>query len=246
MALSSQFNYAQKRCLSNVGQILHKTAMLRPGCRVGVAVSGGMDSSVLLQTLLIRRRKIPFHFDIMALHINPGFARTNHVPFLDWLKRLGVSAHAEVTDIGPRAHTRENKKNSPCLYCSMLRRKALFELCRKYRLTHLAFGHNADDLVSTFFMNLFQGGKVSGMSAKQDFFGGNLEVVRPLLLARKEHIRSAARKWKIPVIENPCPSAESTNRAEVWEWLEEYTKGNRRRKNNLFNGLRRWQLDLDT
>ncbi|MFP4316039.1 MAG: ATP-binding protein [Desulfovibrionales bacterium] len=242
--LPKKLTFAQKTCMSLSGKLIHKTGMITPGARIGVAFSGGMDSFVLLQTLLYRQRTLPFPFELMVLHINSGFSPHIHAPLVDWVRERGIPSHFEVTDFGPRAHTEENRKNSPCFFCSLLRRKRLFDLCRRYRLSHLAFGHNADDLVANFFMNMMQNGRVNGLSPMQEFFQGKLLVVRPLLLVEKRYIRSASRRWDLPVVENPCPSADSSNRSEVWSWLDDYIGSNRRRRNNLFNALRRWQLDL--
>ncbi|MFW6324972.1 MAG: tRNA 2-thiocytidine biosynthesis TtcA family protein [Desulfovibrionales bacterium] len=241
--LPKKLTFAQKTCLGLAGKLIHQTAMITPGSRIGVAFSGGMDSFVLLQMLLYRQRTLPFSFEIMVLHINPGFDPKIHTPLVEWVKTRGIPAHFEVTEHGPRAHSEENRKNSPCFFCSWLRRKRLFDLCRRYRLTHLAFGHNADDLVANFFMNMMHNGRVSGLSPKQEFFKGNLFVVRPLLLVEKRHIRPASRRWELPVISNPCPSAASSTRTEMWSWLNDYIGSDRRRRNNLFNALRRWQLD---
>ena len=236
------FTYHQERCVRLAGKLMQQTAMLWPGARVGVAASGGMDSWVLLEVLRARQRIVPFSFEIMALHVNPGF-EVNHLPLVEWLKKSGVSGHIELTDHGPRAHSPENRKRSACFYCAMLRRKRLFDLCREYGLTHLAFGHTADDLASTFLMNLFQTGKVDGMSASESFFGGALQVIRPLLLVEKKHIRRAAAHWELPVWSNPCPSAGVTKRAEIMEDLSAFIGGHKERKKNFFNGLTRWQLD---
>ena len=115
----------------------------------------------------------------MALHVNPGFDPDNHAPLTAWCADHGMPLHAEATDHGPRAHSDENRKRSACFYCAMLRRNRLFDLCRHYGLTHLAMGHNADDLAVTFFMNIFQTGKVSGLSPDEAFFGGALRMIRP-------------------------------------------------------------------
>ena len=95
---------------------------------------------------------------------------------MPWLLREGIAAHIEVTDFGPQAHSEKNLRRSACFRCAWLRRKRLFELCRTYRLTHLALGHNAEDLVSTFFMNLCRNGRVDGMSMNEPFFGGSLHL----------------------------------------------------------------------
>jgi len=238
-------SYAQERCVRLAGKLMQATGMLYPGARVGVAVSGGMDSFVLLKVLQIRQRIVPFPFFLMALHINPGFAPDNHAALLPWLAKNGIAGYAETTEHGPRAHSEENRKRSACFYCAMLRRKRLFDLCRQYRLTHLAFGHNADDLVSTFMLNLCQTGKVDGMTMKEDFFNGALTVIRPLLLVEKKLIRKAVAQWELPMWENPCPSATTSKRAEIMQDLDRLCAGHPIRRKNIFNGLGRWQLQAD-
>ena len=164
-------------------------------------------------------------------------------PLADWLTREGIAGHLEVTDYGPRGHSEENLRNSACFYCARLRRKRLFTLCREYHLTHLAFGHNNDDLVSNFLMNLVQTGKVAGMSMNEPFFGGALQVIRPLMLLSKAEIVRAARQWELPVFSNPCPSAGKTKRADMMEVLDSMCAGSRVRRKNIYNGLARWQWE---
>ena len=163
-------------------------------------------------------------------------------PLVEYLAKHGVAGHIEVTDHGPRGHSPENRRNSACFYCAMLRRTRLFEVCQQYGLTHLAFGHNADDLVTTFFMNLVQNGRVEGMGMCDDFFKGALKVIRPLLLVEKPDIIKAARRWELPVWSNPCPSAGKTNRANFQAKIDALHGGDKMLKTNLFNGLCRWQL----
>lgn len=239
----AKLTYAQEACVKAAGKAMHRTAMISQGARVGVAVSGGMDSFVLLRTLILRQRIVPFRFEIMALHVNPGFDPQSHAALIPWLEEHGVSGHVEVTNHGPHAHSEENLRNSACFRCAWLRRKRLFELCAQYRLTHLAFGHNADDLVHTFFLNLCRNGRVDGMSMNESFFGGNLQVIRPLLLLEKSHIRRAARQWGLPIWANPCPSAGNTKRSDMADTLENLYKSYKDARNCIFNGLTRWQME---
>lgn len=242
--MREKVTYAQQVCLKSAGKAMQRTGMLHPGARIGVAVSGGVDSWVLLEVLRRRQRVVPFRYEIMALHLNPGFAPANHAPLVDYLGRHGVPGHVELTDFGPRGHSPENRKNSACFYCAMLRRARLFELCRQYRLTHLAFGHNADDLVVTFFMNLVQNGRVEGMRMKDAFFRGELTVIRPLLLVEKQDIIRAARQWGLSVWDNPCPSAGHSRRADFADKVRALHGHDKMLKKNLFNGLTKWQLGL--
>jgi len=238
-----KLSYAQKKCVSSVGQLMQRTAMAGPGARIGVAVSGGVDSFALIKTLTIRRAIVPFAMELMVLHVNPGFDPASHLALVDWVAAEGLAAHIELSDHGPRAHSSENRKNSPCFFCSMLRRKRLFDLCREYGLTHLAFGHNADDLAVTFFMNVVQNGRVDGLSADEDFFSGRLKVIRPALFLEKSYMKAAARQWGLPVWKNDCPSSGNTRRTEIHDWLELEMGRDKRIRQNVLNALRRYQLE---
>lgn len=239
-----KLTFAQQVCLKGAGKAMQRTAMLEPGVRIGIAVSGGVDSWVLLEVLRRRQRIVPFRYEIMALHLNPGFEPQSHRPLVSYLENHGLAGHVELTDFGPRGHSSENRKHSACFYCAMLRRTRLFELCRQYKLTHLAFGHTADDLVTTFFMNLVQNGRVDGMNLKESFFRGELMVIRPLLLVEKADIIRAARQWALPVWTNACPSAGHSRRAEYEARVRMLHGDDRMLKKNLYNGLCKWQLAL--
>lgn len=219
--------------------------MLWPGCRVGVAVSGGVDSLVLLECLRQRQRILPFHFELMALHLNPGFDVHAHENFLPWLARYGLPAHVELTDYGPEAHSERNHRKSACFRCAWLRRKRLFDLCSRYRLTHLALGHNADDLVHTFFMNLCRNGRVDGLRLNTSFFKGTLHLIRPLLLVEKKYIRTAARQWALPVWDTACPSAGHTARSNMAATLESLYGVTKNARRSITNALTRWQLEQE-
>ncbi|MEF2231315.1 MAG: tRNA 2-thiocytidine biosynthesis TtcA family protein [Pseudodesulfovibrio sp.] len=244
MASWGKLTYAQKQCVSATGKLMQRTGMVHDGARIGVAASGGVDSFLMLKVLTIRQAIMPFPVELMVLHVNPGFDPGAHVALADWCADHGLSLHAELTDYGPRAHSKENRRNSPCFFCSMLRRKRLFELCRDYNLTHLAFGHNADDNVITFFMNVLQNGRAEGLSANEPFFGGNLHVIRPTMVLEKETVIRAARQWELPIWENICPSNGATKRDSIHEWLRQAWKNDRRIKNNVFNAILRQQVDL--
>ncbi|MBD5417260.1 MAG: adenine nucleotide alpha hydrolase family protein [Desulfovibrio sp.] len=238
--------YAQEVCVKAAGLAMQKTGMLRPGCRIGVAVSGGVDSFVLLKTLKIRQGIVPFRFEIMALHCNPGFEPDAHAALLPWLAAEGIPGHLELTDHGPEAHSERNRKRSACFRCAWLRRKRLFDLCRDYRLTHLALGHTADDLVTTFFLNLCRNGRVDGLAMRESFFRGGLTLVRPLLLVEKKYVSAAARQWGLPVWRNACPSAGHTARSEMEATLRQLAAGIPDARRSILRGLTRWQLTRDT
>jgi tRNA(Ile)-lysidine synthase TilS/MesJ len=243
MAQWGKLKYAQQSCLGQTGKLMQQTGMAWPGARIGLAVSGGMDSWVMLQVMTMRQRIMPFPVELFVIHLNPGFDPSNHTPLAEWMRENGVAGHLETTDFGPRAHSEENRKKSPCFFCAWHRRKRLFDLCRQYNLTHLALGHNTDDLVSTFFMNMLKTGKIYGLVPKESYFGGRLTLIRPLLLLEKAAISQACRQWKLPVWENDCPSKDKTARSETLNAALALCKGDKRIRTNMFNALRRWQTE---
>lgn len=240
--MGKKLHYSQEQCVRSAGKLMQNTGMLKPHARVGIAVSGGVDSFVLLKVMQLRRQITPFPFEIMAIHINAGFDPLCHAPLAAWLEKENIPYHAEVTEHGLLAHSEENRTKSPCYYCAFLRRKRLFELCREHNLSHLAFGHNADDLVSTFLLNLVQTGRIDGMSMCEPFFGGLLTVIRPLAMVEKQHIIKAAKLWELPIFSNPCPSANTTKRTDLLAKLDEFCKESQNGRRNVYQGIIRWQL----
>lgn len=222
--------------------LMQRATVLWPRCRIGIAVSGGVDSFVLLKVMRIRQGILPFPVEILAIHLNPGFDSQSHAQLLPWLTAEGIAGHIELTDYGPRAHSPENHKNSPCFYCSWLRRKRLFDLCRKYRLTHLAIGHNADDLQTTFMLNLLRNGRVQGLPANESFFDNRLRMIRPLLMVEKKYIRQAARQWQLPVWANVCPSAGRTARSDMEKTIAKISQDLPDARRSLSGAICRWQL----
>lgn len=240
--MAKKLHYSQEQCIRAAGKLMQNTGMLKPNARVGIAVSGGVDSFVLLKVMQLRQRITPFPFEIMAIHINAGFDPNCHAPLVNWLEQEKIPYHAEVTNHGLLAHSEENRTKSPCYYCAFLRRKRLFELCDEYKLTHLAFGHNADDIVSTFFLNLVQTGRIDGMSMYEPFFGGLLTVIRPLAMVEKQHIIKAAKLWELPIFSNPCPSANTTKRTDLLARLDTFCKDSQNGRRNVYQGIIRWQM----
>lgn len=240
--MAKKLHYSQEQCLRTAGKLIQDTGMIRPHARIGIAVSGGVDSFVLLKVMQLRQRIMPFPFEIVALHLNAGFDPACHAPLSAWLEKENIPYHIEVTDHGILAHSEENRTKSPCFYCAFLRRKRLFELCGELNLSHLAFGHNADDVVSTFLLNLVQTGRIDGMSMCEPFFGGRLQVIRPLAMVEKQHILKAAKLWELPIFSNPCPSAGSTKRTDLLERLDTLCEGSQNGRRNVYQGIVRWQL----
>jgi len=229
--------YLRKEVNRLVGKAIHKYHLLDHGDRIMVAVSGGADSLVTLWFLKQWKKKAPISFDLVPLHLDMGFEGHELDILRSYLREEGYSFHIEETNFGPFAHSDANRKKSPCFLCSMLRRKRLFELAHRFGCNKIAFGHNQDDVIETFFMNVIYSGEISTMVPRQVMFKGLITLIRPLALVEKSKIDRLAAELNLPVIENPCPSAKRTKRAELKVLLEAIYKGNRKARGNIMHAL---------
>jgi len=199
---------------------MHLYRMLADGDRVMIAVSGGIDSLVLTWLLQEWRRKAPIHFDLLAVHLDMGFGGGELELVREQLQRFTVPMLLEHTDFGRKALTAEGGKNG-CYHCARQRRNRLFALAEEHCFNKIAFGHHQEDIIETFFLNLFYGGNLSAMSPNQKLFDGRLAIIRPLALVDKNLIRSLGTNLGIEPVNNPCPLAKESRRERIRLWLED-------------------------
>ncbi len=225
-----------------VGKAIHGYRLIENGDRIAVAVSGGKDSMLLLWLLRERLRRIPGHYDLVAVHVDPGFDPPSADVLETYFQREGF-AHAVLrTDHGPRAHGPENREN-PCFLCARLRRSALFQKARELGCSKIALGHNQDDLIETFFINICYGAQVGGMVPRQRFFGGAITVIRPLALVPSSKVERLRERLGLPVVSNPCPSASRNKRHDVRLLLEELYRNNRKVRGNIYHAMSHVNLE---
>jgi tRNA 2-thiocytidine biosynthesis protein TtcA len=138
----------------------------------------------------------------------------------NFCRSRSLPLYMEETDYGLIAHDRRNRGKSPCFVCSLNRRKRLFELASLFGCNKIALGHNLDDVIETFFINVLFAGEISTMRPLQQMFEGELTIIRPLAFVEKGKIDKLARKLHLPVTGNPCPSSGQSKRSEIREWIE--------------------------
>jgi tRNA 2-thiocytidine biosynthesis protein TtcA len=219
-----------------VGQAMHAYNMLAEGDRVLVAVSGGIDSLVLLWLLHHWRQKAPIHYNLLAVHLDMGFEPGTLQAVADRLRTQPVEYILEQTDFGRRANEGKNRQNN-CYHCAKQRRNRLFDLARERGCTKIAFGHHREDLIETFFLNLLYSGNLSTMVPRQDLFNGRLALIRPLALLEKTHIKTIAEGLHIEAVPNPCPLAHDSKREEVRSLLQSLRDKDSRILPNIFAAL---------
>jgi tRNA 2-thiocytidine biosynthesis protein TtcA len=218
------------------GKAIHTMDMIRDGDHVMVAVSGGKDSLSLLWLLKERIKRVPIDYRLTAVHVDPGFGANSADQMTSFFSAHDFEFRVIESDIGPKAHGAQNHEN-PCFLCSRLRRKLLFQTAEEVGCNRMAFGHHKDDLIETFFLNVFYGASISTMVPVQDFFGGKLTVIRPFYLVDEALIRRYAQLMDWPEINLDCPTAGSSKRGEIKNMLTHFYKSNRKIKGNIFHAL---------
>jgi len=203
-----------------VGQAIADYAMIQAGDKVMVCLSGGKDSYTLLEVLLQLQKKAPVDFELVAVHLDqkqPGYDAT---VLPAYFKRIGVpfqiiqqDTYSVVSRVIPEGRTM-------CSLCSRLRRGALYAHASAHGFTKIALGHHRDDMVATFFLNLFFHAKLSGMPPKLLSDDGRHVVIRPLAYVSESVIAEYARAMAFPIIPcDLCGSQENLQRKQVQKMM---------------------------
>ena len=231
-------NKLTKRLYRQVGKAIGDFNMIDDQDKVMVCMSGGKDSFALLDILLGLQARAPVHFDIVAVNLDqhfPGFPK-DILPA--YLKERNVPFHIESQDtysiIG-----RLIPENKPvCSLCSRLRRGILYRVAGELGATKIALGHHRDDVLETFFLNLFFGSKLKAMPPKLKTGDGRHIVIRPLTYVREADIERFAALRDYPVFpENLCGAKENRQRRHIKMMLREWEKRYPGRIENIFSSL---------
>ncbi len=233
-------NKLEKRLLRLAGQAIGDYGMIGPGDRVMVCMSGGKDSYGLLELLLALRARAPIDFDIVAVNLDqkqPGFP--GHI-LPDYLHAKGVPFHIEAQDTYSIVTRVIPEGRTMCSLCSRLRRGILYRVASELGATRIALGHHREDILGTFFLNLFYGGKLKGMPPKLVSDDGRHVVIRPLAYVKEADLARYAEVKRFPIIPcNLCGSQDNLKRQEVKRMLIDWEKRFPGRVENTFNALAR-------
>ena len=209
-------NKLLKRLRRQVGQAIADYDMIRAGDRVMVCMSGGKDSYGLLDILMKLREHAPRDFEIVAVNLDqrhPGFPE--HV-LPDYLSALGIPYKVVVQDTYSVVKRVIPEGKTMCSLCSRLRRGVLYRVAREIGATRIALGHHRDDILATFFLNLFFGGRLKAMPPKLVSDDGHHVVIRPLAYVRERDLAAHAAARGFPIIPcDLCGSQENLQRQQV-------------------------------
>ena len=233
-------NKLEKRLRRQVGEAIADFDMIRPGDRVMVCLSGGKDSYGLLDILLKLREHAPLDFEIIAVNLDqrhPGFPE--HV-LPAYLSKLGIPFRIEVEDTHSVVKRLIPDGRTMCSLCSRLRRGVLYRVASELGATRIALGHHRDDIVETFFLNLFFGGQLKAMPPKLVSDDGKHVVIRPLAYVEEADLARYAEVRQFPIIPcDLCGSQENLQRKQVKAMLREWEKRFPGRVETIFASLGR-------
>ena len=231
-------NKLTKRLRRLVGQAIADYDMIRAGDRVMVCVSGGKNSYGLLDILLKLRSHAPLDFEIVAVNLDqrhPGFPA--HV-LPEYLGALGIPFRIVVQDTYSVVKRVIPEGKTMCSLCSRLRRGVIYRVAKEIGATRIALGHHRDDILETFFLNLFFGGKLKAMPPKLVSDDGQHVVIRPLAYVRERDLEAYATVRAFPIIPcDLCGSQETLQRKQVKAMLNEWEKRFPGRVETIFNAL---------
>ena len=227
-----------KRLHRQVGQAIRDYNMIEAGDKVMVCVSGGKDSYALLDILLGLRERAPVPFDLVAVNLDqkqPGFPE--HV-LPQYLRSRAVPFRIEEQDTYSIVKRLIPEGQTLCSLCSRLRRGILYRVAGELGATKIALGHHRDDMLATFFLNLFHGGKLKTMPPKLVSDDGKHVVIRPLAYVRERDLARYAAACAFPLIPcTLCGSQDNLQRKQVAALLQEWEKRFPGRIESIFNAM---------
>lgn len=221
--------------------------MIEDGDKIAVGLSGGKDSTTLLLGLKNLQRFYPKKFEILAVTIHPGFDKFDVTYLANLCEELNIKFIEEKAHIKEIVFDIRNEKN-PCSLCANLRRGILNSVAIREGCNKIALGHNEDDVLETFFLNLLYGGSINTFAPTSYMDRSKITLIRPLIYAPEKYIRNFVKRNNIPVMPKVCPIDGVSKREDMKELILDFQKDIPTIRANLYGAIKRsnikgWKKD---
>lgn len=227
-----------QRILSHMRKAIEDFNMIDEGDKIAVCLSGGKDSISLLMGLHALQRFYPKHFDIIAISINPGFDFFDVNFLIELCASINVPLFIEDSHIKEIVFDVRNEKN-PCSLCANLRRGIINSIAIRENCNKIALGHNQDDLLETFFLNLLYTGNMSTFAPVSFMDRTGITVIRPLIYTPEKDTKRFVKKNNITVMPKCCPMDGKSKREDMKQLIYTLSKDIPMIKANLFGAIKR-------
>jgi tRNA 2-thiocytidine biosynthesis protein TtcA len=235
-----------QQILSHMRKAIEEYKMIDERDKIAVCLSGGKDSITLLHGLKALQRFYPKHFDIIAISINPGFEFFNQDLLKEICNNIDVPLFIECNHAKEIVFDIRNEKN-PCSLCANLRRGIINSIAIRENCNKIALGHNKDDVLETFILNLLYNGNISTFAPISYMDRSKITLIRPLVLTDEKDIKRYIKRHQIRVMDKVCPVDGKSKREEIKNQIVSWQKNIPMIRANLFGAITRniseWKID---
>ena len=227
-----------QRILSFMRKAIEDYNMIEEGDKIGIALSGGKDSITMLKGFKALQRFYPKKFEIIAISINPGFDFFNKDFLEKTCKEIGVPLFIEDTNIKEIVFDVRQEKN-PCSLCANFRRGALNSVAIREGCNKIALGHNEDDVLETFLLNLLYTGSINTFSPVSYMDRSKVTLIRPLIYAPEKSIKAFVKRNNIEVMNKVCPMDGISKREDIKKMIKDLKVDIPHIRSNLYGTIKR-------
>lgn len=209
-----------KKLIKKISDADNDYQMIEESDIIGVGVSGGKDSSLLLVALESYRRKSRKNFKIVGIHINLGFGEGNMSALKDVFNSFEIEVHYIPSQISKILKKNMKKEIVQCSLCSKLKKGAVIQEALKLNCNKVAFAHHADDAIETLFLNAMYGSRLATFDPKMYMSESKVTFIRPFVYVKEAEIKFYSQELNIPIVKSNCPADGYTKRQTIKELLE--------------------------
>ncbi len=230
-----------QKILGQMRKAIEEFNMIEEGDKIAVALSGGKDSTTLLLALKSLQRFYPKKFDLIAIAVNPGFEFFNTDLLYNLCNKIGVELVIADSFIKEIVFDIRKEKN-PCSLCANLRRGILNTTAIEHSCNKIALGHNEDDVLETFLMNVLYTGNISTFAPKSYMDRSKMTLIRPLIYVSEKQTNSFIKNNNITIMPKACPMDGVSKREDMKKLLYSLSKQIPHVKANIYGAIKRSKI----
>ena len=227
-----------QRILSYMRKALEDYKMINEGDKIAICLSGGKDSITMLHAFKALQRFYPKKFDIIAVSVNPGFE------FFDTLFLQNICNKVDIPLFIENSNAKQivfdiRKEKNPCSLCANLRRGVINSIAIREGCNKIALGHNQDDVLETFLLNLLYTGSINTFSPISYMDRTKITLIRPLVYTPEKDTRRFIKKYNLQIMDKVCPMDGTSKREDMKQLIFSLTKSIPSVRANLFGAIKR-------